>query len=200
MVRLILASASPRRAHLLAAAGFAFDVRPVEVDEAPLPGEDPAAYVSRLAVLKALSCDGAGDDVVIVAADTTVVVAGEILGKPADEPDARRMLRLLSGAEHQVLTGVAVRRGARVVSAVEVTRVRFLALDETDVDWYVGTGEPLDKAGAYGIQGLASRFVDRLEGSCSNVVGLPVSRVHLMLKELVGQDGLRRLTRIPVTD
>jgi septum formation protein len=184
-MRLVLASASPRRAELLTAAGFTFDVCPVEVDESPLSGEAPAAYVLRLAVLKAQSCDRRGEDDVVLAADTTVVVNGLLLAKPADQADARRMLRLLSDREHQVLTGVALRRGSQVVSAVEATRVRFVAMDEAEVEWYVESGEPVDKAGAYAVQGLASRFVDRIEGSYSNVVGLPVSRVHLMLKQLV---------------
>jgi septum formation protein len=184
-MRLVLASASPRRAELLAAAGFAFDVRPVEVDETPLPGEDARAYVLRLAVLKAQSCKRSTEDEVVLAADTTVVVDGELLAKPADEVDARRMLRLLSDRDHEVLTGVAVADGNGVVSAVEATRVRFAPMNESEIEWYVRSGEPADKAGAYAVQGLASRFVDRVEGSYSNVVGLPVARVYGMLKELV---------------
>jgi septum formation protein len=189
-MRLILASASPRRAELLAAAGFAFDVRPVEVDETPRSGEDPVAYVLRLAVLKAQSCEGPVQGDVVVAADTTVVVDGAILGKPADDADARRMLRLLSGRRHDVLTGVAVRRGTDVLSACEATGVRFLPLEDSEIDWYVASGEPDGKAGAYAVQGLAARFVDWIQGSYSNVVGLPVSRVHLMLKELLGAEGV----------
>jgi septum formation protein len=185
-MRLILASASPRRAALLAAAGFAFDARPVEVDETPLPGEDPSAYVLRLAVLKARSCRDVPDGAIVLAADTTVVACGEILGKPADEADARRMLRMLSGCEHEVLTGVAVRRDDRLLSSVESTRVRFVPMHTAEIEWYVASGEPSDKAGAYAVQGLAARFVDRVEGSYSNVVGLPVSRVYLMLRELDG--------------
>jgi septum formation protein len=187
-MRLILASASPRRAELLSAAGFAFEVRPVEVDETPLAGEEPSAYVLRVAVLKAQSYQGLADGEIVLAADTTVVVDGAILGKPADEADSRRMLRLLSGREHEVLTGVAARGGARVVSAVEATRVHVQPLSSADVDWYIASGEPADKAGAYGVQGLAARFVHRIEGSYSNVVGLPVSRVFLMLKALAGEE------------
>jgi septum formation protein len=194
-MHLTLASASPRRAELLAAAGFDFDVHPVEVDETPLPGEDPAAYVSRLALLKAqrCQCDRVGE--LVLAADTTVVVDGQLLAKPVDEAEARRMLRLLAGREHQVLTGVALRLGSRVLSAVEATGVRFVALGEAEIDWYVASGEPAGKAGAYAVQGLAARFVDRIEGSYSNVVGLPVSRVYLMLRELAGEDGVTDLTR-----
>jgi septum formation protein len=185
-MRLVLASASPRRAELLAAAGFAFDVCPVEVDETALPGEIANDYVLRLAVLKAQSCRRDKEDDVVLAADTTVVVDGALLAKPADEVDARRMLRLLSGREHEVLTGIALRAGGRVLSAVETTRVRFARMDAVEIDWYVGSGEPAGKAGAYAVQGLASRFVERVEGSYSNVVGLPVSRVYGMVKELVG--------------
>jgi septum formation protein len=181
-VRLILASASPRRAELLAAAGFDYDIRPVEVDETPLPGEDPAAYVARLAAEKARALDPAGGDGPILAADTTVVADGRILGKPADAVDARRMLTMLSGREHEVLTGVALRLGDRLLCEVARTTVRFLPLDPDEVDWYVASGEPADKAGAYAVQGLAARFVDRIEGSYSNVVGLPISLVHRMLK------------------
>jgi septum formation protein len=189
-MRLILASGSPRRAELLAGAGFTFDVRPVEVDETPSPGEEPADYVLRLAVLKAQSCESAGDGDLVLAADTTVVVDGQLLGKPVDDADARRMLRLLAGREHLVLTGVALRLGRRVLSAVETTVVRFVPLTGAEIDWYVASTEPTDKAGAYAVQGLAARFVDRVEGSYSNVVGLPVSRVYVMLRQL----------GIPVTD
>lgn len=187
-MRLVLASASPRRAELLTAAGFAFDVRPVEVDETPLPGEGASAYVLRLADLKAQSCRCDREGEVVLAADTTVVVRGILLAKPADEADARRMLRMLSGREHAVLTGLALRAGDRTVSAVETTRVRFVPLDEAEIDWYVRSGEPADKAGAYAVQGRAARFVERIDGSYSNVVGLPVSRVYLMLKELASSD------------
>ncbi len=183
-MRLILASASPRRAELLSAAGFDFDVRPVQVDETPLPGELPSAYVLRVAVLKAQSYQRLAEGEVVLAADTTVVVDGSILGKPDDDADARRMLRLLSGREHEVLTGVALRENGRIVSAVESTRVHVLPLSGAEVDWYVASGEPADKAGAYAVQGLAARFVHRIDGSYSNVVGLPVSRVFLMLKAL----------------
>lgn len=189
-MRLILASASPRRSDLLRAAGFTFDVSPVEVDETPLDGEKPSDYVLRLALLKAAALVPTHPSDVIIAADTTVAIDGRILAKPRDVADARAMLETLSGREHSVLTGVAVRSAARVVSGVELTRVRFLPLTAAEVDWYASSGEPADKAGAYAVQGLASRFVDRVEGSYSNVVGLPVARVYLMLKELLGHKGL----------
>lgn len=194
-VRLVLASASPRRANLLAAAGFVFDVSPVEVDETPLDGESPSDYVLRLAILKARAFQCADPGEVVVAADTTVVIDGRILAKPADADEARLMLETLAGREHSVLTGVAVRHGSRLMSATEQSRVRFLQLSPAEIAWYVASGEPADKAGAYAVQGLASRFVEGVEGSYSNVVGLPVARVYLMLKELLGAAGIRQLTR-----
>lgn len=197
-VRLILASASPRRADLLTAAGFVFEVRPVEVDERPLAGEAPGDYVLRLATCKAraFTCRRPGE--VVLAADTTVVVEDRILAKPSDPTDARSMLEQLSGREHAVLTGVAILAGERLLSGVESSRVWFTSLAAEEIDWYVRSGEPADKAGAYAIQGLASRFVERIDGSYSNIVGLPVSRVHLMLKQLVGPSGLAALAEPPV--
>jgi septum formation protein len=184
LVVLILASASPRRADLLTAAGFEFVVRPVEIDERPRAGELPGPYVVRLAREKASAASvapGDGPADVVLAADTSVVVDGVILGKPADDEDARRMLRLLSGREHEVLTGVAVRRDGREVTGIASTLVRFAPMSAREIDWYVASGEPRDKAGAYAVQGLASRFVDSITGSYSNVVGLPVSMVYQLL-------------------
>lgn len=178
---IVLASASPRRAELLTAAGYAFVVRPVDVDESLLPDESPTEAVRRLSRLKADLADAAPDEVVL-AADTLVTVDGLALGKPTDEGDARRMLRLLSGRAHDVLTGVTCRRGAAVSTEVVDTRVWMTAFDDADIDRYLATGEPMDKAGAYGIQGFASRFVWRLEGSYSNVVGLPVATVAALLR------------------
>lgn len=184
--RLILASASPRRAELLTAAGYVFTVRSADVDESEVPGEAPDAYVLRVALAKARTvashCRESGS--VVLAADTTVVAGGEILAKPADESDAIRMLKILSGAVHEVLTGVVVIGGDRELAEVARTRVRLLALSPEEILWYVGTGEPMGKAGAYGIQGRAARFVDWIEGSWSNVVGLPVATVAEMLKRL----------------
>jgi septum formation protein len=182
---LVLASASPRRAELLAAAGFEFSVDPADVDEAGLPGEAPEAYVLRVARDKAravASRRNAGE--IVLAADTTVVARGEILAKPADESDAVRMLQLLAGAVHDVFTGVVVISAAGELTEVVGTRVRLLPLEMDDIHWYVETGEPMGKAGAYGIQGRAARFVDWIEGSWSNVVGLPVATVNQMLKRL----------------
>jgi septum formation protein len=173
----------PRRADLLTAAGVAFEVRAVEVDERPFDGETAADYVARVAAEKARACPVARDAVVL-AADTVVVVDGKFLGKPADGTDAARMLRLLSGRGHDVLTGVAVRHGREVAVAIESTAVTFAPLSAADVAWYVDSGEPMDKAGAYAIQGLASRFVERVTGSYSNVVGLPIARVCRMLAEV----------------
>lgn len=183
MPTIVLASASPRRAELLRAAGFPIEVVPAEVDEAPLPGEAPDAYVSRVARDKAsaVACRKSGS--LILGADTAVVLDGEILGKPADAEDARRMLQRLSGQTHDVYTGVTLLLDGREFSAVQRTRVRFLPITVDEIAWYLDSGEPHDKAGAYAIQGLASRFVDRVEGSCSNVVGLPVATVYQLLKE-----------------
>jgi septum formation protein len=192
VVRLILASASPRRAELLRAAGIQFDVLPADVDESVLPDESAEQHVRRLAEAKACAVLPHADDRPVLAADTVVVVAGEILGKPANERDARRMLRLLSGRSHDVMTGVCFVRheggrqkeegGSLSASEVAVTTVEFGALTDAEIDWYVASGEPRDKAGAYAIQGLASRFVTRIDGSYSNVVGLPVGVVYRMCK------------------
>jgi len=182
-MRLVLASGSPRRRELLAAAGFSFDVVAVDVDETRRPGEDPSVYVERLARTKALAAVPQNDRVVI-GADTVVVVGGDVLGKPRDAEDAGRMLRLLSGRAHEVLTGVAVVAAGRTLSAVERTTVWFARLSERDIAWYVASGEPLDKAGAYAIQALASRFVPRIDGSYTNIVGLPVTTVIELLAKL----------------
>ena len=179
-MRLLLASASPRRAELLNAAGYEFDVQPANVDESVHAREAPEDYVTRVAEAKASAVAPRADGRVVLAADTAVVVDGTILGKPADQADAARMLRLLSGRRHDVLTAVALPG----ITAVDRTTVEFAPLTDTQIEWYVASGEPLDKAGAYAIQGLASRFVTRIEGSYSNVVGLPVALVSALLKGL----------------
>lgn len=181
---LILASASLRRAELLHAAGIAFEIVPAEIDERPLNGEAPASYVERLAREKARAISSRDSQAEILAADTTVVIDGLILGKPVDDAEAREMVARLSGRTHEVLTGVALIRDGRMVSAVETTRVRFAPMSDADIDWYIASGEPRGKAGAYAIQGLASRFVDWIEGSYSNVVGLPVALVWKLLRRL----------------
>lgn len=182
-VRLILASGSPRRAELLRAAGFHFEVIAADIDEQPWPDEAADPYVRRVALDKARVVALAAPDGIILAADTSVVVDGAILGKPSDPTDAARMLRMLSGRTHEVLTGVAILgpAGTRVESSS--SHVRFDALTEAEIAWYVASGEPADKAGAYAIQGLGSRFVEEVDGSYSNVVGLPVALVYRMLRE-----------------
>jgi septum formation protein len=182
--QLILASGSPRRHELLDAAGLPHVVDPVDVDESPRPGETARAYAERLAREKAAAGATHRPHARVLGADTIVVVDGAILGKPVDDEDARRMLRLLSGREHDVLTAVAIAWPAGLESRVERTRVWFDALTDADIEWYISTGEPRDKAGAYAIQGRASRFIPRIDGSYSNVVGLPVATVVEMLKEL----------------
>ena len=183
---LILASASPRRAELLAHAGIPFEVAPADVDEQTRPGEAAEAHVRRLAEAKGRAAAARAPGRAVLAADTVVVIDDQILGKPADPQDAARMLRLLSGRAHRVLTGVSllVPAGdggeAPRRTQLSVSQVWFVHLSDADIDWYVATGEPMDKAGAYGIQGLGSRFVERLDGSYSNVVGLPVALVYRM--------------------
>ena len=187
---LVLASASPRRAELLTAAGIPFEIRPAQIDEAVRSGEDARTYASRVALEKALAVASSIPGQPVLAADTVVVIDGQILGKPVDADDARRMLRLLSGRTHEVITAVALiagndghgtaKSGCVSYTAVEVTAVEVVLLSKAEIDWYVATGEPSDKAGAYAIQGLASRYVTRIDGSYSNVVGLPVALVYAM--------------------
>lgn len=183
-MRVLLASASPRRAELLRAAGFEFDVQPANADESVHPGETPDSYVRRVAEAKARAVLPFADNRVVLAADTTVVVDSHMLAKPENDADAARMLRLLSGRRHEVLTGVTLATPKRMLTRVDTTIVEFAALSDEDIAWYVASGEPIDKAGAYGVQGLASRFVTRIEGSYSNVVGLPVALVSTLLTEL----------------
>jgi septum formation protein len=185
---LVLASASPRRRELLAQAGFTFTVTPASIPEDPRPGENPIAYVIRLAREKAqcvyARLDSKADaDILILGADTTVVAPnGEILGKPENPTDAARMLRLLSGATHQVITGVAVAWADGVETAAEVTHVTMLTPSDEEIAAYIATGEPMDKAGAYAIQGHAARWIPRIHGCYFNVVGLPLALVSGMLE------------------
>ncbi len=180
---LILASSSPRRRELLTQAGLEFSIETADLDETPQPGEAPAHYVQRLAVEKAQAVwarhkgsDDSADPITVVGADTTVVLEGEILGKPVDQADARRMLELLSGRTHQVLTGVAAITRSTVASEVEITQVYFDLISERELVRYLASGEPMDKAGAYGIQGYAARWIPKIEGCFFNVVGLPLAR------------------------
>jgi septum formation protein len=183
-MRLTLASASPRRAELLRAAGIPFDVLPVEVDERFYPNEKPEHAVVRLAEAKVNAAAARRPDGIVLGADTTVVIRGQALAKPADAEDAARMLRLLSGRTHEVLTGICLGHRTRRLVHVEPTRVRMARMSESEIAWYVSTSEPYDKAGAYAVQGLASRFVEGIDGSYSNVVGLPISNIYQLLKEL----------------
>ncbi len=177
---LILASQSPRRREILSNAGFSFDVRSPGVEEIHRSGETPAEYVERMARSKALAAARDGDEWVL-AADTTVVCDGQILEKPLDVEDARRMLRALGGRQHSVLTGLCLRHQGHAWSGVEETRVWFTPLEEAEIEEHAASGEPMDKAGGYAIQGLASKFIHRIEGCYFNVVGLPVARVRLLL-------------------
>ena len=172
-VPLVLASGSPRRSELLASVGLSFDVRPADIDESIRSGERPDRYVTRLAGEKAATVSD--PDVVVIAADTTVEVDGTMFGKPADALDAARMLRAMSGRIHHVHTGLAVSNGAVVVERLVTTAVTFVSLDDAAIDWYVGTGEPDDKAGAYAIQGAGAALVARVDGSVTNVIGLPLA-------------------------
>ncbi len=182
--RLILASRSPRRRELLAGLGIPLEIRPAETDEAVRPGERPEAYVARVAREKAEAVPGE----VVLAADTAVVVGQQILGKPADAADAARMLRILSGTTHRVLTAVCVRCTApppgRERGLVVSTQVRFRPLSEEQIAWYVATGEPLDKAGAYAVQGMGGALVESVVGSVSGVVGLPLAESLTLLAEV----------------
>jgi septum formation protein len=187
---LILASASPRRSELLNQAGLIFTVVAANINEDLLPDEAAAAYVQRLAEEKAQaiwnlnqSVDAPDDPLVVLGADTCVVCEGNILGKPVDAADARRMLELLSGRTHAVLTGLAVVTSGKICRDVEITQVTFNQLDDQEIAQYIASGEPLDKAGAYAIQGRAARWIPRIEGCYFNVVGLPIARTVAMLDE-----------------
>lgn len=181
-LRLVLASGSPRRRELLRRIGWDPLVRPVDLDETPRPGEAAADYVLRLAEEKAAARAEPGE--LVLAADTIVVLDGELLGKPVDVADARRMLAALSGREHEVLTGVAIYDPARCakLATFDRTRVRFAEMSEEEIGWYVSTGEPMDKAGAYGIQECGALFVEAIEGNYSNVVGLPMPTTWRLLR------------------
>jgi len=183
---LILASASPRRRELLTQAGFEFSVQPADIPEDPFRDEDPIAYVTRLAREKAeaVYAQRCGSDatVQVLGADTTVTLDNQLLGKPENAEDAARMLRVLSGRTHRVITGVSLVTAARTQVAAEVTAVQFLSLSEEEIRHYIATGEPMDKAGAYAIQGYAARWIPRIHGCYFNVVGLPISLVSTLLE------------------
>ena len=183
----VLASGSPRRRELLEGLGLHFAIRSTDIDETPQPGEAPEAYVLRLAREKAQAASRPGE--LVLAADTTVVIDEEILGKPLDDADTERMLRLLSGREHEVFTGVAVLDATetgqdRIASGLSRSVVRMALLSREEIAWYAATGEPRDRAGAYAIQGLGSLFVEAVSGNYSNVVGLPIPTVYRLFAEL----------------
>ena len=182
-MQLILASASPRRRELLDLFRIPFTVRAADIDETMTPGAEPAAEVARLSRLKAAAVSREKEDVVI-AADTIVVCDGRILGKPHSEAEAEAMLHLLSGRDHQVMTGFTVLRGETMRTHTEITDIHFRPLTDAEIRAYVATGEPMDKAGAYGIQGGAALFCTGMEGDYYNVVGLPVCRLGMILREM----------------
>jgi septum formation protein len=188
-VALVLASASPRRAELLAAAGFDFVVAPPHIDETPSSSEEPSSYAQRIARAKADHVSRtrlAGDT--ILAADTVVVTGGRLMGKPVDDADAAAMLRALSGITHEVHTAIALDGPGGAPGEIVTTRVRFKPLTDREIAWYLASGEPRGKAGAYGIQGRAARFIEWIDGSWSNVVGLPISTVYRLLAEVGALD------------
>ena len=185
--KLVLASSSPRRAEILERAGWPHEILVAGIDETLLPNEEAAAYVQRLARSKAEAVASRLTEGLVLGADTTVVVANQILGQPSDEADARRMLNLLNARWHEVLTGVAlVRVGGDTRVAHETTRVRFAEMSEREIDWYIATGEPFGKAGAYGIQGKASLFIEEIEGDYFNIMGLPIRLVYELSASIRG--------------
>jgi septum formation protein len=190
---LILASASPRRSELLSNAGIPFTAEPAHIAEEPLSGEQPLQYAQRLARDKARAIFARHSDNVVLGADTIVVVDEHLLEKPQDAADAVRMLRLLSGRAHQVITGVCLIAPGYDQTEAEITEVRFSELSEREIAGYVETGEPMDKAGAYAIQGMASRWVERIDGCYFNVVGLPVPRLYRLLQTLKAKTGIQLL-------
>jgi septum formation protein len=193
-MKIFLASSSPRRAEILRNAGIAFEICATHIDEASLPGETAQAMVARLAEAKARAAaaqmDASSCECIIVGADTTVELEGEILGKPRDSAHAREMLSKLGGRTHHVLTGIFLLRlpGNVTHAAVENSAVTFAPLDEKEIDAYVATGEPLGKAGAYAVQGIAGRYIPKIEGCYFNVVGLPLARLYALLRELGWRD------------
>jgi septum formation protein len=191
-MRFILASASPRRRELLASINLEFDVVPSHIPEVCGDGESPEEYVARLSRDKAAAIAAKHDEAWIIAADTTVLLGDELLEKPADDADARRMLATIAGKTHVVYSGVTLQNAARGWRDTRVaeSEVRMLPLDERDIAWYVSTGEPLDKAGAYAVQGIGAMFIDSIHGSYANVVGLPLALLFQMLRR-AGLDPLK---------
>jgi septum formation protein len=187
--KLVLASGSPRRAEILERASWPHEVIIAGIDESLQPDERAAAYVQRLARSKAQAVAQRLEQGLVLGADTTVVVEGQILGQPEDDADARRMLKLLNGKWHEVLTGVAlVRVGGESRVDYETTRVRFAEMSESEIDWYISTGEPFGKAGAYAIQGKASLFIEEIEGDYFNIMGLPIRLVYELAADFRGSE------------
>ena len=182
--KIILASASPRRRELLQQIGVTFTVITADIDETPHPNENPVRYTLRLAEEKARTILAGNLNSIVIGADTTVLVDGQILGKTTDTADAERMLTLLQGRTHQVITGIAVLSETQTELAAETTDVTFAAMSDTAIRAYIATGEPMDKAGAYGLQGRAARYIPRIEGDYSNVVGLPLARLATLLDKV----------------
>lgn len=182
--RVVLASASPRRRDLLNLIGIVHEVRPANIDETMRPREAPRRYAERLAREKASAIATRDPDLITIGADTVVVINRKVLGKPADPSDAARMLRMLSGREHTVITAVAVSRGKKLRSAIEEVRVKFRRLRDDEIDEYIAMGEPMDKAGAYGIQGYGATIVERIEGDYFAVMGLPIVRLVGLMRDV----------------
>ena len=179
--KLVLASGSPRRSEIMNSVGWEFTKDVPDIDESELEGEDPSTYVQRLAKEKAEAVAESHPNEIILAADTTVVIDDQIIGKPADVDDARRMIRMLSGNWHEVLTGIAVMKDSSVAVGMESTRVKFASMNDSEIEFLVEKGDPLDKAGAYAVQAQAALFIEGIEGDYWNVVGLPISLVYRMV-------------------
>lgn len=181
----MLASRSPRRAEILTAVGWPFEMMASNIDETRFKSESAVSYVTRLAQAKAEAVARTATSGLVVGADTVVVVEDQILGQPSDADDARRMLKLLSGRWHEVLTGVSLRRANRnSLVEHETTRVRFAEMSDAEIDWYVGTGEPMDKAGAYAVQGRAALFIEEIQGDYFNIVGLPMRLLYKLVRQI----------------
>jgi septum formation protein len=182
--KVVLASSSPRRRELLNLIGIAHEVRPANLDESMRPRETPRRHAERLARDKATAVAMRDPDLITIAADTIVVINRKVLGKPVDKDDATRMLSMLNGREHTVITAVAVSRGKKLRSAIEEVKVKFRRLREDEIDAYIATGEPMDKAGAYGIQGYGATIVERVEGDYFAVMGLPLVRLIGLMRDV----------------
>lgn len=182
--KLILASGSPRRSEILTSVGWEFTKQVPDIDETQRAGETPETYVERLALEKARAVAAENRDEIVLGADTTVVIDGQIIGKPVDLPEARRMIKMLAGCWHQVLTGVAIVQNGKSRSAVQRTRVKFASMSDAEIDFLALRGDPLDKAGAYAVQAQAALFIEGIEGDYWNVVGLPVRLVYELVQKL----------------